>query len=102
MDNGFSVEAVREDFPALKNRRYGKPPVYLDNACTTLVPEPVIKAMTEYYTAYPACGGGRSRHWFAEEVTGRIEGDPEGGWQDPAGSSKNLFGPDPRRKSSLP
>lgn len=79
MDSGFSVEAVREDFPALKNRRNGKPPVYLDNACTTLVPEAVIKAMTEYYTAYPACGGGRSRHWFAEEVTARIEGDPERG-----------------------
>lgn len=65
----------RNDFPSLSKRRNEKPPIYLDNACTTLVPQPVIAAINEYYTDYPACAGRRSRHWFAEEVTRRIEGD---------------------------
>jgi cysteine desulfurase / selenocysteine lyase len=77
----IQVESLREDFPALQNRRNGKPPIYLDNACTTLVPQPVIEAITKYYSEYPACGGGRSRHWFAQEVTGRIEGNSEKGWK---------------------
>ncbi len=74
-----SLESTREDFPALRNRRNGKPPIYFDNACTTLVPHQVIEAINEYYTGFPACGGGRSRHWFAREVTTRIEGDSEKG-----------------------
>ena len=72
--NGETLESIREDFPALKMRRNGGPPVYLDNACTTLVPRQVIEAIAEYYTEYPGCGGGRSRYWFAEEVASRIEG----------------------------
>ncbi len=81
LDEVFSLESFREDFPSLQKLRNGKPPIYLDNACTTLVPNPVIEAVTEYYSEYPACGGGRSRHWFAEEVNGRIDGDPRKGWK---------------------
>ena len=33
--------------------------------------------MNEYYCNFPACGGGRSRHWFAAEVNRRTEGNPE-------------------------
>ena len=79
MNGSESLEEYREDFPSLKRRRNGKPPVYLDNACTTLVPRQVIESINEYYTEYPSCGGGRSRHWFAEEVTSRIEGNPDQG-----------------------
>ena len=71
-----TIEEIREDFPALKRRRNGKPPIYLDNACTTMVPRQVIASIEEYYTDYPACSGTRSRHWFAREVFGRIEGTP--------------------------
>ncbi|OPY90040.1 MAG: putative cysteine desulfurase [Syntrophaceae bacterium PtaU1.Bin231] len=60
----------------MNRRRNGKPPVYLDNACTTLVPRQVLESIDEYYTEYPSCGGRRSRHWFAEEVASRIEGNP--------------------------
>jgi len=74
--NGRWIEKIREDFPALKQSRNGKPPVYFDNACTTLVPQPVIEAINKYYTLFPACGGNRSRYWFSEEVTDRIEGNP--------------------------
>jgi len=79
LDTANWVEKIREDFPSLKIRRNGKPPVYFDNACTTLVPRPVIKAINEYYTGFPGCGGARSRHWFAAEVNDRIEGNPEKG-----------------------
>jgi cysteine desulfurase/selenocysteine lyase len=75
MNSRESIEEYRADFPSLKMRRNGKPPVYLDNACTTLVPTQVIEALNEYYTQYPSCNGGRSRHWFADEVTSRIEGN---------------------------
>jgi cysteine desulfurase/selenocysteine lyase len=73
------VERVREDFPSLKNRRNGKLPIYFDSACTTLVPQPVIQAINDYYTVFPGCGGARSRHWFAQEVNDHIEGNPEKG-----------------------
>ncbi len=79
MDNQPSLEIFRGDFPSLNQTRNDMPPVYLDNACTTLVPRQVIEAQDEYYINFPACGGRRSHHWFAEEVTTRIEGDLEKG-----------------------
>jgi cysteine desulfurase/selenocysteine lyase len=79
MNHQRSLEDCRKDFPSLNRRRGGKQPVYLDNACTTLVPSPVIAAIDEYYREYPACGGRRSRHWFAEEVSERIEGNADKG-----------------------
>jgi cysteine desulfurase/selenocysteine lyase len=79
MDHQTSLSAYRDDFPSLQRRRSDRPPVYLDNACTTLVPRQVIAALDEYYTDYPSCGGRRSHHWFAEEVTRRIEGSAEQG-----------------------
>ncbi len=79
MGNVNHLEWTRNDFPALKTRHNGKPPVYLDNACNTLVPQQVIDTINEYYTDYPACGAGRSRHWFAQQVTDRIDGNPETG-----------------------
>ena len=79
MKNSISIEDCRADFPPLLRLRNGKPPVYLDNACTTLVPKQVIEAINEYYMEYPGCSGGRSRHWFADEVTSRIEGNSDKG-----------------------
>ena len=68
-----NLEHCRNDFPSLKQTRGDKPPIYFDNACTTLVPQTVIDSINEYYTRYPGCGGRRSHHWFAEEVTTRVE-----------------------------
>lgn len=79
MDSEKWLEAVRANFPALNRQRNGKPPVYLDNACTSLVPIPVIDALNSYYQEFPACGGERGRYWFSEEIASRIEGDPDGG-----------------------
>ncbi len=75
--NKEQLAAIRGDFPALHQVRNGRPPVYFDNACTTLVPRQVIDAMVRYYTEYPGCAGARSRHWFAAEVNDRLEGNPE-------------------------
>jgi cysteine desulfurase/selenocysteine lyase len=75
MNSIESLEECREDFPTLKKLHHGKPPIYLDNACTTLVPRQVIDSIKEYYTDYPGCSSRRSRYWYAEEVTGRIEGN---------------------------
>ena len=59
--------------------RNGRPPVYFDSACTTMVPQPVIDSITEYYHDFPGCAGARSRHWFSHEINDRIEGNPEEG-----------------------
>jgi cysteine desulfurase / selenocysteine lyase len=77
MDSRKPLEKYRDDFPSLQRMRNGKFPIYMDNACTSLVPRQVIESINEYYTQYPACGGSRSRHWFAREVTHRIEGNSE-------------------------
>lgn len=51
---GFDVEAIRNDFPILRETVHGKPLVYLDNAATTQKPQVVIDALVDYYTHYNA------------------------------------------------
>jgi cysteine desulfurase / selenocysteine lyase len=49
----------RKDFPALAQRVNGEPLVYLDSAATTHRPEPVLRALTEFYrhdNANPSAG----------------------------------------------
>ena len=48
-DLEFDVEKVREDFPILKQKIYGKPLVYLDNAATAQKPQVVIDTIRHYY-----------------------------------------------------
>ncbi|TDI11091.1 MAG: aminotransferase class V-fold PLP-dependent enzyme, partial [Acidobacteria bacterium] len=48
-DLEFDVEKIREDFPILKQKIYGKPLVYLDNAATAQKPQVVIDAIRHYY-----------------------------------------------------
>ncbi len=63
---------LRQDFPPLSREIDGKPVIYLDSGCTTLKPQVVIDAITEYYTMYPACAG-RSSHKFGVEVTEHLD-----------------------------
>ncbi len=51
---GFSVEAIRRDFPILSETMRGKPLVYLDSAATSLKPQAVIDAEVEYLTKISA------------------------------------------------
>ncbi|MEM0129543.1 MAG: aminotransferase class V-fold PLP-dependent enzyme [Thermoplasmata archaeon] len=61
----------RRDFPALA-RRPGRPRLaYLDSACMSLVPTPVLRAMESYYTETPGCAG-RSLHRWSEAVGQRV------------------------------
>ena len=46
----FDVQTIRRDFPALSQKIYGKPLVYLDNAATTQKPQAVIDALVGFYT----------------------------------------------------
>src|ERR1043165_6935425 len=42
-------EAIRDDFPILKERINGQPLIYLDNAATTQKPRAVLDALRNYY-----------------------------------------------------
>ena len=58
----------RQDFPTLGG---DNPPIYLDNACMTLRPKPVIEAIRSYYEESPGCGG-RSVHRYATTVSRKM------------------------------
>ncbi|MDI3256003.1 MAG: cysteine desulfurase [Bacillota bacterium] len=45
----YDVEAIRADFPILREQVHGRPLVYLDNAATTQKPTAVIDALVRYY-----------------------------------------------------
>jgi cysteine desulfurase / selenocysteine lyase len=45
----YDIQKIREDFPILKTKVYGKPLVYLDNAATTQKPKQVIDKIAELY-----------------------------------------------------
>ena len=48
----FDVERIREDFPILGSRVYGRPLVYLDNAATAQKPQCVIDAVSRAFSLY--------------------------------------------------
>ena len=49
LNGSYDVARVREDFPALAMKVYGKPLVYLDNAASAQKPNAVLDRMTEAY-----------------------------------------------------
>jgi cysteine desulfurase/selenocysteine lyase len=46
----IDLALIREDFPILKQKIYGKPLIYLDSAATSQKPQVVINALVRYYT----------------------------------------------------
>ncbi|MEA3311957.1 MAG: aminotransferase class V-fold PLP-dependent enzyme [candidate division WOR-3 bacterium] len=66
------LKDYRNLFPSLNQERGGRSPIYFDNACMTLKPQPVIDSICDYYHHYPACGE-RSTHWFAAQVDKGVE-----------------------------
>lgn len=68
----LDVARVREDFPILSRRVYGKPLVYLDNAATSQKPRSVIDALVQYYEGYNA-NIHRAVHCLGEEATEAYE-----------------------------
>lgn len=63
----FNSSIFCQQFPALN-----KEMVYLDSAATTLKPQPVIEAITQYYCNYTATVH-RSQHFSAQDLTTRFE-----------------------------
>ena len=47
--SGTDWEALRQDFPALRQTVHGRRLVYLDNAASSQTPRPVIDALVAYY-----------------------------------------------------
>lgn len=65
----MNVDEIRKDFPILQK---DKPPIYFDNACTTLKPGSVIEAVQDYYRNYSGCAG-RSMHHLAKKTEENFE-----------------------------
>ena len=74
VSNGsYDVNLVREDFPALAMKIYGKPLVYLDNAASAQKPNAVLdRMMVAYKTEYANVH--RGLHYLANAATDAYEG----------------------------
>jgi cysteine desulfurase/selenocysteine lyase len=68
----FDAVAIRQDFPLLRRRVYGKPLVYLDNAATTQKPQVVIDRVSQFYVEENA-NVHRALHWLSEQATDAFE-----------------------------
>jgi cysteine desulfurase/selenocysteine lyase len=68
----FAVERVRADFPILGLEIGGKPLVYLDNAASSQMPQPVIDRMVRYRTTQHA-NVNRGVHYLSETATSAYE-----------------------------
>ena len=74
VSNGsYDVARLREDFPALALKIYGKPLVYLDNAASAQKPNAVLDRMTEAYKSEYA-NVHRGLHYLANAATEAYEG----------------------------
>jgi cysteine desulfurase / selenocysteine lyase len=69
-----AVNGIAAQFPTLRNREFdGRPVAYLDSAATSQTPDPVIDAMTSYYTEHRASIH-RGVYPLAAEATDLYEG----------------------------
>jgi cysteine desulfurase / selenocysteine lyase len=75
-NGGYDVERIREDFPALVLKIYGKPLVYLDNAASAQKPRAVLDRLEHAYTAEYA-NVHRGLHYLANAATEAYEGARE-------------------------
>src|ERR1700744_2092701 len=73
LNGSYDVARVREDFPALSLKVYGKPLVYLDNAASAQKPDAVLDRMTEAYKSEYA-NVHRGLHYLAKASTKPHEG----------------------------
>src|SRR5881394_644127 len=72
-NGSYDVARVREDFPALALKVYGKQLVYLDNAASAQKPTAVLDRMTEAYTSEYA-NVHLGLHYLANAATEAYEG----------------------------
>ena len=67
-----SIERIRDDFPILKLQVSGKPLVYLDNAASSQMPQPVIDRIVRYQTQEHS-NIHRAVHYLSELATREYE-----------------------------
>lgn len=72
MSSAFGVEALREQFPLLRQEINGKPLVYLDNAATTQKPACVIERLDAYYRTINS-NVHRGAHVLSDRATSAFE-----------------------------
>jgi len=65
-------QTIRQQFPALNQQIHGKDLVYLDNSATTLKPQIVIDAISEYYSTINS-NIHRGIHYLSQRSTERYE-----------------------------
>ncbi|MEA2933924.1 MAG: cysteine desulfurase / selenocysteine lyase [Variibacter sp.] len=75
-NGSYDVQRVREDFPALALKIYGKPLVYLDNAASAQKPRQVLDRLQQAYTTEYA-NVHRGLHYLANAATEAYEGARE-------------------------
>lgn len=68
----MDLRQIRRDFPILQTEQHGRPLVYLDNAATLQMPEPVLSAITEHYRTCNA-NVHRGVHSLSQKSTDRLE-----------------------------
>jgi len=72
----FEVWKIREDFPILKEKIYGRPLVFLDSAASAQKPQAVIDAMRRAYEQEYA-NVHRGVYWLSQKATDAFEGARE-------------------------
>src|SRR3954453_6845405 len=75
-NGAYDVARVREDFPALALKVYGKPLVYLDNAASAQKPSAVLDRMMQAYQ-FEYANVHRGLHYLANVATEGYEGGRE-------------------------
>src|SRR3954468_23107416 len=68
----IDVQRIRSDFPILNVKVGGKPLVYLDNAASSQMPQPVIDRLVRYQQTEHA-NIHRGVHYLSEVATGAYE-----------------------------
>ena len=72
LSRALDVEQIRADFPILKLKVGGKPLVYLDNAASSQMPQPVIDRLVRYQTTQHA-NINRAVHYLSEVATAEYQ-----------------------------
>jgi len=68
----FDLTTIRQQFPALNQKIHGKDLLYFDNSATTLKPQCVIDAISEYYATINS-NIHRGIHYLSQRSTERYE-----------------------------
>lgn len=68
----YNIKKIREDFPILSRRIYGKPLIYFDNAATTQKPLSVLDVMRDEYLNVNS-NVHRGVHWMSQQATDLYE-----------------------------